>query len=188
MKYFYLLIILTILTFISCGVRNSNSAKSKIDANENNVDTLVDVISGYSREDLLAVFIIEVCNPIDSAFNNCVEHVLNKDDGGDLATDIHIINKTVDFISYKKDKLEKFRVYQIDLNGKSKMLEYLDQYSDILISDYREICVNRYSKNLSQVEMENYNQMLILLAKKQFLHKLLFDNIVTEYYELHDKT
>lgn len=179
-----------VLVACSSGVTNETSNASN-DKNTSNEIVKIDELSGYSRDDLLKVFINEIKNPIDSVFIICLKQITTLDNTSDkntLYSDEAKINETIKFIEYKIDKFEKFKSYQMDSSTKNKMLDYLKIYLNLLRQDYKEIIIYKYkSTNLAENERHTYLDCLSVIDEKIFAAESLLEEIRFEYSNLHNK-
>lgn len=173
------LFILPVMVFaLSCSSESSQIQTKK--------QTNVEIISGRTRDDLLDIFIKDICHPVDSAFLECYEIAISSDNSGSYNSDIFLLRNTLDLITYKADKLEKFKVYEIDRNNHNKMLKYLSNYNDIINNYCIQLVQNKYSSSTIKEEKKKEIQetINIMLAEQE---KLYLD-IVKDYNFYHNET
>jgi len=189
MKYYlFTLLLFVFCAFIACESGNNSERENLLNLELIEKDTVVDVISGYSREDLMSVFLNEICNPIDSLCQICQKQILNNWGESDYNANMELIEQTIKMIEYKSDKLEKFRVYQVDRNCKSMMLEFLKQYKKMMIDFYIPIVSYELRfESLDEVENENAD-IFRQFELKKLEQRRLYEEILKDYYYHHNRT
>ncbi|PLX07220.1 MAG: hypothetical protein C0596_11930 [Marinilabiliales bacterium] len=176
-----------IVLSLACTSEDRIDYHSKTELSKIEKDSTVDIISGYTPEDLLKVFIHEVYTPVDSICNFCKEQILSEQKS-DFNTEMILIEQTVNLIEYKYDKLEKFLVFEQDENAKSMMLRFLDQKVHVLQNYYSEIVRLKYAtESEKNAEQKDYEIIESIKRKERELN-ILLDEIFKDYFEHHDKT
>ncbi len=192
MKWYVVIFLMILVLFSSCdGPDSCPDSNGGNMLNVEIIETKIDELSGYSRDDLLKVFINEIKKPVDSVFNTCLNEINktgNTTDENTLYSDDAQINETIKFVEYKIDKFEKFRSYQMDSSIKNKMLDYLKIYLNLLKQDYKEMIVFKYqAANLTDNERNTYLECLSVIDEKIYAAESLLEEILFEYSYIHNK-